>query len=71
MAFPGMTELILMLPAILLYWLPTVVAIARQTDNILAVALVNLVFGWTFVGWIVALIMAIRRSRRSAFLEKG
>jgi len=40
------------------YFLPWAVAASRQKSNTLAIALVNLLLGWTFVGWVVALVMA-------------
>jgi len=41
-----------------LYLLPTIVVIARRKKNILGPVLVNVLLGWTVVGWIVALLWA-------------
>lgn len=38
------------------YFLPTIIAIIRKKKNTLAIFLVNLFFGMTFIGWIAALI---------------
>ena len=43
----------------LMYWLPTVVAIARRTPSALGVAALNFFLGWTVIGWIVALVIAL------------
>jgi len=43
---------------IALYVLPTIIAVARGKRNILGIVLVNILLGWTFVGWIVALVWA-------------
>jgi hypothetical protein len=43
---------------VLLYFVPTVIACARNHHNQTPVMLVNLFFGWTFLGWIIALIWA-------------
>jgi hypothetical protein len=40
------------------YMLPWAVAATRGKSNSGAIALVNLLLGWTFVGWVVALVMA-------------
>lgn len=40
------------------YFLPWAVAATRQKSNTLAIALVNFLLGWTFFGWVVALVMA-------------
>lgn len=41
------------------YFLPTIIAIMRKKKNTLAIFLVNLFFGMTFIGWIAALIWAL------------
>ena len=43
----------------LFYFLPTI--IARRKRNVGAIFLLNLVAGWTFIGWIDALILAIAK----------
>ena len=46
-----------MLVSLFLYFLPAF--LARNKSNFTAVLLVDLFLGWTFIGWIVALIMAL------------
>ena len=43
-----------------LYLLPFGVSLMRNGRNKLAVFLLNLFLGWTFIGWVVALIWAAR-----------
>lgn len=43
----------------LMYWLPTLVAIARHTPSALGVAALNFFLGWTVIGWIMALVWAL------------
>lgn len=45
--------------AALLYFMPTVIALARGHHNGFAIFLTNLLLGWTMVGWIVALIWSV------------
>ena len=45
--------------AIALYFVPTIVAGQRSHHNMGAIVAVNLLFGWTFIGWAVALIWAL------------
>lgn len=45
--------------AMALYFLPAIIAAARQTHNATAILLLNLFLGWTFIGWVVTLVMAI------------
>ena len=41
------------------YFLPTIIAILRKKRNAGAVAVLNLLLGWTVIGWIVALVWAL------------
>ncbi|WP_246136300.1 superinfection immunity protein [Leekyejoonella antrihumi] len=42
----------------LLYMLPWAVAVTRNRSNMAAIGLVNLLLGWSFIGWVVSLVMA-------------
>jgi hypothetical protein len=48
------------------YFVPTIIAAARGIPNALSVAVVNLFLGWTFLGWVVALAMAVSGIRTAA-----
>jgi len=48
----------------LAYFLPTVIALARGHHNGFAIFLTNLLLGWTFIGWIIALIWSVTASER-------
>jgi membrane protease subunit (stomatin/prohibitin family) len=41
------------------YFIPTIVANSKHKSNTSAIFVLNLVLGWTFVGWLVALIWAV------------
>ena len=43
-----------------MYFLPTLIAFMRNTNKIALVILVNFFLGITVIGWIVALIMALK-----------
>ena len=43
----------------LMYWLPTIIAIMRRTPSALGVAALNFFLGWTVIGWIIALVIAL------------
>lgn len=54
------------LVGLVMYFLPTLIAMLRGHDNTFAIFLTNLVFGWTVIGWFIAFIWsftAIRRAR--------
>lgn len=45
------------------YMLPWAIAAVRGNSNTWPVFWVNLLLGWTVIGWIVALVMSIREHR--------
>jgi hypothetical protein len=45
------------------YMLPWAIAALRDLRTHVSVGLVNLLLGWTIIGWIVALVMSLRRLR--------
>jgi hypothetical protein len=42
-----------------IYFLPSLIAAARHTHNATGIFLFNLFLGWTGIGWIIALLVAI------------
>jgi len=47
-----------------LYLLPTVIAVIRKMPNAGSIIVINLLLGWTVIGWIVALAMALGSPQR-------
>jgi len=45
----------------LLYFLPTIIAAQRENSNTVGIFAMNLLWGWTFVGWVIALVWALSR----------
>jgi hypothetical protein len=48
-----------------LYFAPAIVASARKHHNTLAIFVLNFFLGWTFLGWVVALVWAFTADRRA------
>ena len=46
-----------------LYFLPSIVASRRAMANKNSVFVINLFLGWTFIGWIIALSMAVGQAK--------
>jgi hypothetical protein len=44
------------------YLLPTVIAIVRHAPDLAAVVLINIMLGWCVFGWVVAMVLAVRRA---------
>ena len=47
--------------ALALYFLPTIIAISKGKRNKALIICLNIFLGWSFVGWIVSLILACVR----------
>lgn len=60
----GVTKIVAIIVAIVtgLYMLPWAIAAVRDVPH-WSVFWVNLLLGWTIIGWIVALVMAFRAQR--------
>ena len=43
-----------------LYFLPSIIALARSKRDVVAILLLNFFLGWTAIGWIIALIWAVK-----------
>lgn len=53
-----MDALIIIVIGFALYFLPGIIAHWRDHPNENAIVLLNLFLGWTFLGWVVALVWA-------------
>ena len=50
--------ILVVLVCLLFYFLPTLVAAARNHPQTGAIGILNLLLSWTFLGWVVALVWA-------------
>jgi Superinfection immunity protein len=62
MAAFGIFHLIMLLLVIavliVVHFLPSIIAFKRGHHNRVAIFVLNLLLGWTFIGWVVALVWA-------------
>ena len=52
--------LFMLLVCILVYFLPSIVAQSKQHKNLTGITLLNLFLGWSFLGWVAALVWAVQ-----------
>ena len=52
----------------ILYFVPSAIAVMRKMHNVGPVIVVNLFFGWTIIGWIVALAMSVAANKKPPFV---
>jgi len=53
--------------ALLFYFIPTIIAVFRSHNSTFSIFLLDLLLGWTMIGWIIALVWSfssnVSRSR--------
>ena len=57
------TGLIVWSVATLIYFVPTIIAFSADHRQRVAICALNLVAGWTLIGWVVALVWSLMRER--------
>jgi hypothetical protein len=45
------------------YFLPIIIGVVRHKKRMVGIVLLNVLAGWTFIGWIIALIWAFQEDR--------
>ena len=54
-----MIRVVLAVVALALYCVPSLIAVNKNKRNKNAIIALNLLLGWTFVGWVVALVWSL------------
>lgn len=54
----------LLLVLVLFYMIPTAVAAERSHYNLPAICALNILLGWTFLGWVAAFVWALTPAKR-------
>jgi uncharacterized membrane protein len=57
--FDNTTTIIMLILVVVLYMLPTFLAFGREHPRRQDVAVVNILFGWTLIGWIAVFLWAL------------
>ncbi len=52
-------QIVAVITGVLVYFIPSFVAIARQHPSTTAIFALNLFLGWSFIGWVVALVWSL------------
>ena len=58
-----MIRVALAVVALALYFVPSFIAVNKNKRNKNAIFALNLLLGWTFVGWVVALVWSLMQER--------
>jgi hypothetical protein len=65
----GAYFLIFGLIGVALYFIPLMVAIVRKKSNVVAIGVLNLCLGWSFIGWVVSLVWALSKDQRPVVVQ--
>ena len=57
-------ELLIYLLAIILYFVPTYIAIYRNANGKSIIFILNILIGWTFVAWILLIVVALSINKK-------
>ena len=59
---PGaiLISLIIFAIAVGFYFVPAIIAFKRRKKDRIAIGVLNLLLGWTFVGWVISLVWALK-----------
>ena len=65
----GTTELaILIIPLLILYLIPSIIAFSRNSPNKIGVLILNLFLGFTVIGWLIALIWSFSSNSKTTII---
>ena len=59
----GGQELVLVLLIVILYFIPSLIAVSRHHRNKTAIFVLNIFLGWSVLGWVVALVWSFTNDR--------
>ena len=62
--------LMIFILAVIFYFIPTIISSERKTAHFNMILFINLVFGWTVLGWIAALIWTIVEASTKPTVEQ-
>lgn len=43
-----------------MYFLPSIIALAKSKRDLLSIFLLNLFLGWSVIGWVIALVWSVK-----------
>ena len=44
------------------YFIPTIIAFKKERDNKVSILALNLLLGWSMIGWVVSLVWALKEA---------
>lgn len=60
LALPIFFIVLIAIAALVIHFLPAFVAWNRRAEHFVWILLINILFGWTLIGWVIALVWAMQ-----------
>lgn len=60
----GFGSVAYIMASIALYFAPSLIAIAREHKNAMAIMILNVFLGWTFLGWVISLVWSFTNNKK-------
>lgn len=57
--YDPLAAIFIVIVLVLVYFLPSIVAYSRAHKNKVAIFFLNLLAGWTFIGWVAAFVWSV------------
>ncbi len=57
--YDPLATILIVIVLVLVYFLPSIVAYSRAHRNKVAIFFLNLLAGWTFIGWVAAFVWSV------------
>ena len=64
--WPEFVIFLLIIFPLAVYLIPTIIALIRRQSNMVAIILIDILAGWTLVGWIIALVLSVTTPREKS-----
>jgi len=71
LGLPEFVLFILIIFPLAIYLIPTIIAIVRRQSNMVAVILIDILAGWTLVGWVIALVLSLTTPKVKSAASNG
>jgi hypothetical protein len=59
LGFGIVVSLVIIIAGLAFYFIPTIIAFSKNHKNKIAIFILNLLAGWTFLGWVGALVWSL------------
>jgi hypothetical protein len=68
---PGVLGWTIIIVCLVPYFLPTIIAMMRNSPNAGGIFAVNFLLGWTFIGWVACLIWSLAETRTTVIVNNA